>query len=330
MAFVDIRFPWRYNQGSETRIMLYPWDIIGHDRELSTLEQEIAKGQLSHAYLFHGPRDTGKFSVALTLTKILLCPNNLCNQCADCQMVKTGSHPDLIMLRDDGGSIGIDEVRSLIRKTNLTSQGIRRIVLIEGLDRMPIEAQNSFLKTLEEPAGNTLFLMTSTHIKRVLPTILSRVRQQSFSLVDDSTMRQKLTLRFKDCSDLEEVLEMAQGRPGLAIRLLSEPSTLLAYKEAYNRVDQILRNNDLVGKFAYAEYLDEDKDRLDLFFEVSNQILRKSAYDFMAQKDSLLAPRYDLEGIVHLFEHLLKTRYLIDRNANKKLALENFFLSTEK
>jgi DNA polymerase III subunit delta' len=310
--------------------MLYPWDIIGHDRQLAELEQEIAKGKLPHAYLFHGPRDTGKFSVALTLARILLCKNNLCNQCTDCQLIKAGSHPDLIQMRDDGATIGIDEVRDLIRKTNLTSQGDLRIVLIEGLERMPIEAQNSFLKTLEEPAGNTLFLMTSTHIKRILPTILSRVRQQSFSLVDDEVMRAKLATRFTDSTDFEEVLQMAQGRPGLAIRLLSEPPTLLAYKQVYNRVDQILRNNDLVGKFAYAETLEEDKEQLNLFFDVSCQILRKSAYDFVAQKESLLSPRYDLPGIVHLFEHLLKTRYLIDRNTNKKLALENFFLSTER
>lgn len=310
--------------------MLYPWDIIGHERQLLTLETEIAKGQLPHAYLFHGPRDTGKLSIALTLAKILLCPNNLCHQCAACQQIKAGTHPDLIVMRDDGTSIGIDEVRALIHKTNLTSQGDRRIVLIEGVERMPVEAQNSFLKTLEEPPGNTLFLMTSTHIKRILPTILSRVRQMSFSLVDDELLRQKLSLRFKEIGDLEEVLQMAQGRPGLAIRLLSEPPTLLAYKEVYNRVEQILKSNDLIGKFSYTELLDEDKGQMDLFFDMFCQVIRKSAYDFVALGDSSISSRYNLRSIVHLFEHLLKTRYLIDRNANKKLALENFFLMTER
>jgi len=310
--------------------MQYPWDIIGHDRQLITLENEVALGRLPHAYLFHGPRDTGKFSVAMTLAKILLCPFNLCHQCTDCQLIKAGTHPDLITMRDDGTSIGIDEVRALIHKTNLTSQGDRRIVLIEGLDRMPTEAQNSFLKTLEEPPGNTLFLMTSTHIKRILPTILSRVRQLSFSLVDDEVLRQKLSLRFKENGDLEDVLQIAQGRPGLAIRLLSEPPTLLAYKEVYNRVEQILKNNDLIGKFSYTESLDEDKGQMDLFFDMFCQVIRKSAYDFVARGESPVSPRYNLQGIVHLFEHLLKTRYLIDRNANKKLALENFFLATER
>lgn len=310
--------------------MLYPWDIIGHDRQLLALETEIAKDSLAHAYLFHGPRDTGKFSVAYVLAKILLCPNNLCHQCRDCKMVKSGSHPDLILFKDDGNSIKIDEVRALIRKTNLTSQGSRRIVLIETLERMPLEAQNSFLKTLEEPPGKTIFLMTSTQIRKIVPTILSRVRQQSFFLVDDEVMRRELMPRFKDHSDFEEVLQMAQGRPGLAIKLLSESVSLSAYRRVYNQIDQMLRNNDLAGKFAYVEDLDADGDQLELFFDVFCQIVRKSAHDFMARGSSSLSPRYDLKSITQLFEHLLKTRYLIERNANKKLALENLLLSTER
>lgn len=310
--------------------MKYPWNIIGHDKQLLALENEIAKDQLSHAYLFHGPKDTGKFTVASILAKLLLCPNNLCHKCRDCQLIGSGSHPDLILFRDTGESIKIDDVRALIRKTNLTSQGGRRIVLIEDLERMPVEAQNSFLKTLEEPAGKTVFLMTSTQVKKIVPTILSRVRQQGFSLVDDEVMRRELALRFKDHPDFEDVLQMAQGRPGLAIKLLSEPSALSAYKDVYNQIDRILKNNDLTGKFSYVESLEGDKDQLELFFDVFCQIIRKSAYDFVVRGESLLSPRYDLREITHLFEHLLKTRYLIDRNANKKLALENFLLSTER
>lgn len=310
--------------------MIYPWDIIGHDRQLLALENEIAKDELTHAYLFHGPKGTGKFSTAFTLAKILLCSNNLCHQCRDCKLVRSGAHPDLILFEDDGTSIKIDDVRALIRKTNLTSQGGKRIVLIENLERMPLEAQNSFLKTLEEPPGKTIFLMTATHVKQIVPTILSRVRQQSFFLVDDEVMRRELMPRFKDHDDFDEVLQMAQGRPGLAIKLLSEPASLSAYRRVYNQIDQMLKADDLVGKFSYVEALDADAEQLELFFDVFCQIIRKSAYDFVARGSSPLSPRYDLKSVTQLFEHLLKTRYLINRNANKKLALENLFLSTEK
>lgn len=310
--------------------MIYPWDIIGHDKQLLALENEIATNQLSHAYLFHGPKDTGKFSVAFTLAKILLCPNNLCHQCNDCLLIKSGSHPDLILFRDEGGSIKIDEVRELIYKTNLTSQGGLRVVLIENPERMSVEAQNSFLKTLEEPPGNTIFIMTSSRVKNILPTILSRVRQQSFFLVEDEMMRHELSPRFKDHHDFEDILQMAQGRPGLAIKLLSDPPQFLAYKAIYNQIDQMLKNNDVVGKFAYVESLDEKDGPLELFFDIFSHILRKSAYDVMLFGTSSLSSRYDLRDIVSLFEKLLKTRYLVDRNANQKLALENFLLATEK
>jgi len=311
-------------------MLKYPWDIIGHDRQLLALEKEIADGRLSHATLFHGPKSAGKFSVAYTLAGILLCRNNLCHQCRDCQMVKAGSHPDLILMRDNGESIKIDDVRALIQKTNLTSQGGLRVVLIETLERMPVEAQNSFLKTLEEPPGRTIFLMTVNQIKKVLPTILSRSRQVGLFLVDDAVMRQALSERFQGHSEFDEVLQMAQGRPGLAIRLFSEPAVLCSYRRVYYQIEGMLKGNDLVGKFAYVESLEADKDQLELFFDVFSQIIRKAAYDCVLHGESSLSFRYDLPEISQLFEHLLKTRYLIDRNANKKLALENFLLLTEK
>jgi len=309
--------------------MIYPWGIIGHNRQLEQLEKEISEDHLTHAYLFFGPKDTGKYSTAKIFASILLCPNNLCHQCQDCLLVKAGTHPDLIEIADNGQTIKIDDVRALVQKTNLTSQGKRRIVLIENLERMPTEAQNSFLKTLEEPAGETIFLLTSTQVKRILPTILSRVRQMSFSLVADEVMQKELGDRFPDNSNLDQVLELAQGRPGLATRLLKEPAMLASYKSVFNQIDLFLKHDDLVTKFAYVEELDKDPEKLELFFDSFCLILRKTAYEFLRGEDHPLRGRYDLKKITDLFENLLKTRYLIERNTNKKLSLENFFLRTE-
>lgn len=309
--------------------MIYPWGIIGHNSQLEQLEREISGSHLTHAYLFYGPRDTGKFKTAATFASILLCPNNLCHECRDCSLIRTGGHPDLIQMVDDGQSIKIDDVRDLTHKTSLTSQGKRRIVLIENIERMPIEAQNSFLKTLEEPPGETIFLLTSTQVKKIVPTILSRVRQMAFSLVSDEIMRQELAARFRDNPNFEEVLELAQGRPGLAVTLLSDSANLAAYKAVFTQIELFLRNNDLVAKFSYAEELDEDPKKLELFFDSFCFVLRKACYDFLKGAEHSLRGRYDLERIADLFEYLLKTRYLIERNANKKLSLENFFLKTE-
>ena len=310
--------------------MIYPWGIIGHEKQLSTLENELSKGNLSHAYLFYGPKETGKFTVAKLLAKILLCQENLCHSCRNCKMVDNLSHPDLIVMADDGTTLKIDQVRDLVAKTNLTSQGGTRVVLIENIERMPIEAQNSFLKTLEEPAGNTVFLLSSSQVKKVLPTILSRVRQQEFSLVDDQTMRAELSKKFGDHADLSEVLQMAQGRPGLAIRLLESPAELAAYKSLFHEIDQFLKKDDLLTKFTYVESLDKDEVVLEQFYDVFSLTLQKVANDMVRGKEHPLKGRYSLKNISELFEKLLETRYLTSRNVNKKLALENFFLATEK
>lgn len=305
--------------------MLYPWNIIGHQKQLTRLEKELSKGSLSHAYLFHGPKDTGKFTVALLFAKILICPNKLCHQCQDCRLIDSGVHPDFILIKDEGDSIKIDEVRSLVAKTNLTSQGDKRVVLIENIERMPVEAQNSFLKTLEEPAGKTIFLLTSSQPKNVLPTIISRVRSYEFFLVEDDQIKAALQERNENGLILDEILQIAQGKPGLAIRLLQEPMAMANHRTFFYKIEGFLKHNDLLGKFAFVEELDKDEKELELFFEVFALILRKGMYE----KAETLQERGGLKKLHQLFEKLMETRYLISRNVNKKLALENLFLETE-
>ena len=188
--------------------MLYKWDIIGHNKQLEQLEKEIAKNNISHAYLFSGPKDVGSFRIVRMFANILQCPNNFCRTCKDCKLMQKDSHPDVIVLRDNGETIKIDDVRNLIHKTNLTCQGRYRIVLIENIERMPIEAQNSFLKTLEEPPGKTIFIMTSVQVNQVLPTIKSRVRRYFLFNVEDSLLKNSLREQFGENPNMEEILQI--------------------------------------------------------------------------------------------------------------------------
>lgn len=310
--------------------MLYKWDIIGHTKQLEQLENEISEGNIAHAYLFSGPKDIGKFRIVRTFTNILQCPNNYCHTCKDCKLIEKGIHPDIIIMPDKGETIKIDDVRDIIHKTNLTSHGRLRIVLIENIERMPIEAQNSFLKTLEEPPGKTIFIMTSTCSNQVLPTIKSRVRQYFLFNTEDSLLRISLKKQFPESQDTEEIIQIAQGRPGLAINLMKTPTILSEQRNLYNQIEFFLKKNDLAQKFLFVENLDKEPERLEVFFDAFSRYLRKLLYEYITQSDHPLKTRYNLEDIINLFESLEKTRYLIDRNTNKKLALENFFLQTEK
>lgn len=309
--------------------MLYKWDIIGHQKQLKQLEQEIESGNISHAYLFAGPKGVGKHRIAKKLAGILQCPNNFCQTCVTCKAILKESHPDTIILKDNGESIKIDDVRELIRKTNLTSQSPYRVIVIENIERMPVEAQNSFLKTLEEPPGKTIFLLSTTRINQVLTTILSRVRQYDFFNTEDQILKKYLTASFSDHQNIDEILQIAQGRPGLAINLMKNPAELTDQRTLYNTIENFLKRNDLAQKISFVETL-EDEGQLERFFDAFSRYLRKLIFDFLHQKDHPLKSRFTLKEIVLLFESLEKARYLIGRNINKKLALENLFLLTEK
>ena len=310
--------------------MLYKWDIIGHQIQLKQLEHEISDNNITHAYLFSGPKQTGKFSIAKIFTNILLCKKNFCHICEDCKLLKNGAHPDAITLDDNGESIKIDTIRELIRKTNLTIQGKYRIILIENIERMPIEAQNSFLKTLEEPPGETIFILTTSHINQVLPTILSRVRQYFFFTVEDNILEKYLKQNFDNQNTIKEAVNMAQGRPGLAITLMEDQAFLGSQRELYTQIDSFLKKNDLVRKFIFIEMIEKNPEQIELFFDAFTRYLRKLIFEYTTDNNHPLKSRFTLQEIVNLFEYLEKTRYLIQRNINKKLALENLLLQTEK
>lgn len=310
--------------------MLYQWDIVGHKKQLSQLEEEISSKKLTHAYLFSGPKQSGKFSIAMKLAAILQCPNQLCRNCKDCKLFESGSHPDTVVIEDHGESIKIDDVRELIRKTNLTSQGGQRIVLIENIERMPLEAQNSFLKTLEEPPGKTIFLLTTSQLDQVLVTIQSRVRHYHFSTISDSVLETYLKEHFGAKPELAEVVNIAQGRPGLAISLLKEAELLDKQKGLYRQIEGFLKKNDLSAKFALVESIEKDPIAIEQFLDAFTRYLRKLVFDHVQGAPAAISHRFSLKELVNLFDVLEKTRYFIGRNVNKRLALENLLIQTEK
>lgn len=314
--------------------MFYAWDIIGHRRQLEQLEQDLEHHRISHAYLFSGPKQIGKFSIARIFATLLQCPHGFCKTCKDCKAIAAGVHPDTFLFPDEGESLSIDGVRKVIEKANLMAQGNYRIFVIQAVERMPLEAQNSFLKILEEPPGKTIFILTSSRINEVLPTLQSRVRHIEFYNVSDDHLKDYLKKRFSARADLDEIINMAQGRPGLAISLMEDMALLSEQRTMYRHIERFLKENNVVEKFLWVEELVEElpdsKDRVEFFFDAFTRYLRKLLFEYMEGGDHPLRSRFDLKALVELFESLEKTRYLVRKNSNKKLALENLFLATEK
>ncbi|MBN1418550.1 MAG: DNA polymerase III subunit [Planctomycetes bacterium] len=143
----------------------------------------LASGRIAHAYVLVGPRGAGKKRIAEEVAAAGLCEGRIrpCGTCASCRRAASGSHPSIWVLDPEGRTIDIDAIRSLRDSLTLRS-GTRRFWIVADCDRMTTEAANAFLKTLEEPLGETVLLLTTARPGALLPTILSRAQRIPFFL----------------------------------------------------------------------------------------------------------------------------------------------------
>ncbi|TWC13978.1 MULTISPECIES: DNA polymerase III subunit delta' [unclassified Pseudomonas] len=202
----------------------YPWQ--------DGLWQQLAgRAQHAHAYLLHGPVGIGKRALAERLMASLLCqrpgPSNACGECKSCLLLKAGSHPDNYVLEPEEAdkAIKVDQVRDLVSFVVQTSQlGGRKVVLIEPVESMNINAANALLKSLEEPSGDTVLLLVSHQPSRLLPTIKSRCVQQACPLPSEAMSLQWLAQALPDSTDDEraELLTLAAGSPLAAVNLQAQ------------------------------------------------------------------------------------------------------------
>ncbi|AUG40011.1 DNA polymerase III subunit delta' [Pseudomonas chlororaphis] len=202
----------------------FPWQ--------DELWQQLAgRAQHAHAYLLHGPAGIGKRALAERLMARLLCQHpaglDACGQCKSCLLLQAGSHPDNYVLEPEEAdkAIKVDQVRELVSFVVQTAQlGGRKVVLIEPVESMNINASNALLKSLEEPSGDTVLLLVSHQPSRLLPTIKSRCVQQACPLPSEAMSLQWLSKALPDCSEEErvELLTLAAGSPLAAVSLQAQ------------------------------------------------------------------------------------------------------------
>ena len=152
--------------------------------------QRAVAGEMTHAWLFTGPPGSGRSNTAVAFAAALQCEQGGCGQCHSCHEVAVGSHPDVRVTRTEKLSIGVDEVRELVRTSALAPVGRRwQVMVVEDADRLTDQAANALLKAIEEPTERTVWLLCAPTVEDVLPTIRSRTRLVVLSTpsVDDVT-----------------------------------------------------------------------------------------------------------------------------------------------
>ena len=159
-------------------------DLVGQEHIIEILQGAVAASltgeesqEMTHAWVFTGPPGSGRSSAAVAFAQALICPNNGCGTCNDCNSAKTHGHPDVEIIRTEGLSIKVEEVRDLLTRVAWApSMGGWRVVVMEDADRLTESAANALLKAIEEPGTLTVWLLCAPTLHDVLPTIRSRCR----------------------------------------------------------------------------------------------------------------------------------------------------------
>ena len=277
-------------------------EVVGQTHIIQTLKNAIIQNRIAHAYLFCGPRGTGKTSIAKIFAKTLNCTNSQdapCGVCENCKMAANGSHPDIIEI-DAASNNGVDEVRNLIDKVKYAPmQGKYKIYIIDEVHMMTSGAFNALLKTIEEPPAHVIFIFATTEPNKVLPTIISRCQRFDFNKVSMHDIKYRLSVVCKnegieiDENGLTLIAQLADGGMRDALSILDQ---CVAYCSSHIDVNDIRKiygvvTSEDIGKLFYSVYkkdVDSFVKDIQKYSDMGMDIKRLTADFIHMLKDSLI------------------------------------------
>lgn len=327
-------------------------DVVGQEHVTKTLRNAISKGKQSHAYIFSGPRGTGKTSIAKVFAKAINCLNphdgEPCNECAVCKGITQGTNGDVIEI-DAASNNGVDEIRNIRDKVKYApSESKYKVYIIDEVHMLTTGAFNALLKTLEEPPAHAIFILATTEPHKIPPTIISRAQRFDFKAISTEQIVERLrfvaqeqSLDYEEAA-LEFIAKASEGgmRDALsimdqAIAFGDEHLTLQDVLDVTGSVDEASLNelfNDIVNgnvKEAFSRYhhfVSEGKEvnRLinDMIYFVRDTIMNKTineqtSYDALTQ--------FDLETLYYMIDiindTLVSIRFSVNQNVHFEVLL---------
>jgi len=306
--------------------------IIGHQKQLNILNKSIERKRLAHAYLFLGPENVGKFTVALDLAEKLTGQSN--------QKINA----DLIIIRpgedkNDGPEdkkpvksgktvsqkkeIKVEQIRELQRQFSFFSEdGKYKVAIIDEAEKLNKQAQNALLKTLEEPNDFSIIILVAKDDKKLLPTIISRCQKIKFGPLTETEIEdwaREKNIFFGKETEKDEIIFWSLGRPGLILQLIGDKNELEERRKIQVQLENMPSQN-LTEKFSLAEEMSKEKEtsRKALGFWII--LLRQS----LLKKNNLKISAAKALEIIKEIERSLEI--MRDTNSNTRLVLENLFL----
>ena len=264
--------------------------LVGQEVVAKTLKQAVEQEKISHAYLFSGPRGTGKTSVAKIFAKAMNCPNQVdgepCNNCYICQAVTEGSLEDVIEM-DAASNNGVDEIREIRDKSTYAPSLARyKVYIIDEVHMLSTGAFNALLKTLEEPTQNVVFILATTELHKIPATILSRVQRFEFKSIKTQDIKEHIyhILEKENISSEPEAVEIiarrAEGGLRDALSILDQALSLTQGNELTTAIsEEITGTISLSALDDYVAALSQQDvpkalDSLNLLFENGKSMTR--------------------------------------------------------
>jgi DNA polymerase-3 subunit gamma/tau len=285
--------------------------VVGQKHIIQTLQNAIKADKLSHAYLFCGPRGTGKTTVAKLLAKSVNCLNPKeapCNRCEHCTSIQHGTHPDVIEI-DAASNNGVDEIRDLIEKVKYAPiQGKYKVYIVDEVHMLSQGAFNALLKTLEEPPAHVIFILATTEPHKVLATIISRCQRYDFVRVNHRDIQarvEEVLTQEKIQFDSEATRLISQLADGGVRDALSILEQVIAYSGDQLTAEHV---NDIYG-------IATTQDKLRLL----DAVLDQNVAQLMVEIETITKKNVDIRRLTNDLMELLKEAIVFAYTADERL-----------
>jgi len=329
------------------------WETISQPRAIASLEHGLAKGNLSHAYLFVGPSQVGKTTLALDLARAVNCQDNTppCGACQSCQRITNSKHADVTIIglkstkvkdAKPRAEIGIDDIRDLQHSASLPPyEGKYKVFIIDEAERLSSEAANCLLKTLEEPASSVIICLLATEELRLLPTVVSRCQRIELTPASiDEIERALIELHKLDNNKAKLLARLSQGCIGRATTAIYDDSYLAQRSKDLDYMTSLL-SSSWGERFIYANQLRNDRKATE---ELLNSwmlwwrdiMLTKCNYQqgvinidqaATLEKWAQMLSLQEIKGFIVSLQESLKQ---VSKNANIRLVFETLMLTLPK
>ena len=314
--------------------------ILGHQKQWNYLTKAVELKRLPHAFLFSGAEQLGKRTLAVEFVKFINCLSDQagdkkpCQVCRNCQDISKNIFPDFIFIKPSGKKIEskqeikISQIKNLIEKLSLRPySSFFKIAVLDNAHLMNKEAQNCFLKFLEEPKGKSILILITEFPDMLLPTILSRVQEVKFFPVKSREIKNYFLEQKISEKKAEEFSSLSFGKPGRALNFYLNPEKLEREKKLISDILK-LSQSELSFRFRYVKsFSDLSPDKLKEILDVWLIYFRSMLFRRLSGEKKEEKPFYSLDKIIKILKNIQETEFLISSfNINLKMAFENLLM----